>query len=280
MSITIRKKDLNLSVKIFNFPAGEVGVKLDTANLKYRYLDEPHIITARLQSSNDILSLLMVTDALNRWDKRPIKLFIPYFNYMQQDRVCDAGESLSVKVFADLINSAGFDEVAIVDPHSDVTGALINNLRIITAVNIIDNFEALNKRLFTPGVVFVSPDAGANKKVSKMAGYMQHREFVRADKLRDLTTGQIIETTVYAEDLTGQTCVILDDIIVGGATFAALGRVLKERGAKAVILYVTHGIFARGLTIENVDEIYSTNSYRTDIGEPVKVFDIEKVCPF
>jgi ribose-phosphate pyrophosphokinase len=112
-------------------------------------------------------------------------------------------------------------------------------------------------------IVLVSPDAGANKKTFEVAKYFS-TNFIRADKLRDLTTGQIKETIVYADDLTGKTAVILDDICDGGRTFIELAKVLKAKGAAKVILFVTHGIFSAGLDplfAGGIDAIWTTDSF-------------------
>ncbi len=206
----------------------------------------------------------MVKDALKRFDPdTPIHLFLPYVPYARQDRVCVPGESFSLKVFAGIINHIGFGKVTIVDPHSDVCGAVFDRVKIISQASVVQSFEAFNKRVLK-GVTFVSPDAGANKKTSEIAAYFAHPEFIRADKLRELSTGKIKETVVYTEDLGGRDVAIVDDIGDGCGTFILLAKALKAKGAGKVILYVTHGIFSKGtktLFENGIDEIYSTDSY-------------------
>ncbi len=70
--------------------------------------------------------------------------------------------------------------------------------------------------------------------------------FIRADKSRNMATGQITETVVYADDLTGKACVIVDDLCDGGRTFIELAKVLRAKGAAKIALVVTHGIFSKG----------------------------------
>ena len=273
-NITINKGDLALGLKTWSFPAGERGVKLDTTDLKYLY--GPgfwHVITARLQSPADVMDLLLVKDALDRDTrftqrlvKTPVHLFLSYCPYGRQDRVCTEGESFSLGVFARLINGAGFERVTIVDPHSEVTSAVINNLTVIDQKTVVGRFDALNRRLFGEGVRFklVSPDAGANKKTSDLAKYFGHVDFIRADKRRNLATGEIVETVVYADRLDGVEAVVVDDLIDGGKTYIELAKVLKAKGAAKVILYATHGIFSKGtkpLFEAGIDEIFSTNSF-------------------
>ena len=251
--------------KDFLFPAGEVGIQLKTTNYAYKYTKAPYqTIVARLKNSNDILRLLNVVDALRRFDPTPIRLFMPYLPYSRQDRVCNDGESFALGVFVKLINSMGFEKVTIADPHSDVSTAIIDNVNVLSQIDIIGKFDAFTKRVMQRDVIFIAPDAGSNKKISKLAGYFSHTDFLRADKLRDLATGNIKETIVYADKLDGQTVIIVDDICDGGRTFIELAKVLKKKGAAKVVLFVTHGIFSKGskpLFADGIDEIYTTDSY-------------------
>lgn len=271
MNLTIHKADQTFGVKMFLFPGGEVGIRVEVENFVYRAIKAPYqTIVARLRTANDVMALVMVTDAVRRLDPdTPLRLFMPYTPYARQDRVCNPGESFSLKAFANLINGLGFERVTVVDPHSDVVGAVLDNVRIISQFDVINKYDQFIKVVMTGRSVFVSPDAGANKKTSELAKFFNHDSFVRADKLRNLLTGDIKETIVYADDLSGLTTVICDDICDGGRTFIELAKVLKAKGAAKVILYVTHGIFSKGiepLIKGGIDEIYTTDAFQTETG--------------
>lgn len=274
-NIAIIRAGKPVGLKVFDFPGGEVGVKIDIGALGTLASAPSQTIVARMQNSRDFMALALVTDALRRIDRTPIELFMPYVPYARQDRIMVPGESFSLKVFANLINALEFDSVTVLDPHSDVTGALFERLKVITQLQIINGWRELTNRLMD--VTLVSPDAGANKKTAAIAGYLGHRDFIRADKKRDLATGKIIETIVYADDLSGQTIAIIDDILDGGKTFRELAKALKAKGAAKVILYTTHGIFSNGVSVlleDGIDELWVTNSFKTDIDPRVKVLDI------
>lgn len=263
--ITITKNGKSLALKQFFFPAGEVGVSIDTKDLRYQ-LDAAsyQTITARIQRSDDFMALALAKDALSHFDETPVRLFLPYIPYARQDRVCSSGDSFSLRVFTELVSSLGFEKITVVDPHSDVAVALLpRNTMVIRQFDVINRNQPFIERVLK-GATFVSPDAGANKKTSELAKYFGHTSFIRADKLRNLATGEIIETVVYAEDLKGQDVVIADDICDGGRTFTELAKALKAKGAGKVILYVTHGIFTKGTKVlfdNGIDEIFTTNSY-------------------
>ncbi len=264
LNLSISKGDLSLAFNSFLFPGGEIGVKLDTSNLKVKYDDRPYVITAHAQNSNDVFAIALIKDAIERWDsKAVIHLFLPYIPYARQDRVCVGGESFSLKILTSFINNLNFVKVTVVDPHSEVSTALFDRLEVISQFNIVDKWRELNNRIGR--TILISPDAGANKKTATIAGYFNHDEFVRADKLRNLNTGEIKETIVYKDNFNGSDVTILDDLADGAKTFTELAKILKIKGAGKVILYVSHGIFSKGVEhiFENgIDEIWATNSFR------------------
>lgn len=260
------------TVKSWKFPAGEVGVSVrENVDLEITTFE------ARINNSDDLMTLILAKDA---WDKEVHTinhLHLYYLPYAQQDRVCEAGESLSVKVLCNMINQLGFDSVTVYDCHSDVGVALLNNCKHVPVWDIFKsgNYDMKNLvKWLKYGTALVSPDAGANKKVNKVAQALKlPTPPIRADKIRDTQTGEILETVVYAQadEIAGKEFLIVDDICVGGATFIPIAQKLKEMGANAVSLYVTHGVFSKGvanLLNNGVDWIYTTNT--RDIPEDIK----------
>lgn len=278
MNIKLFRNNRELSAKHWIFPGGEIGIKIEDPNLKLRYSEDHYqTVLCRAQNSVDVFGIAMAKNALENTDgqKLPTRLFLPSVPYGRQDRICDRGEAFSLKVFANFINSLKFDQVTIIDPHSDVTSALINNVNVISQFDIIHRWQEFKNRVNT-NCVFVSADAGANKKTAKVAGYFSRHTFVRADKLRDLTNGNILDTIVYCDDFNGMDVIVIDDICDGGRTFTELAKVCKSKNCGKFVLYCTHGIFSKGTKLENIDEIWTTNSFRTDLTD-VNVFDVEKL---
>lgn len=244
------------------FPGGETHVILTDLGLISDYRkNDPHCIftiTASLLSADDIMELLLVTNALKNLNIK-VDLVLLYVPYGRQDRICNPGESFSLKVFAGLVNQQDYENVFVLDPHSDVTTALIDRCHKISNFTFVsDVFDHLN---CPDELLMVAPDAGAAKKIYDISARL-NVQVITAEKVRDLKTTRIIKTEVHSDDLSGKVCLIVDDICDGGRTFQELAKVLKEKNASRIILAVTHGIFSKGLEpfIGLIDTIYTTNS--------------------
>lgn len=240
-------------IKSIRFPGGEVGVKLQQPVRNCRGA----IIHARITSSDEVMELLMVVDAMRRQNPLiELVLDMPYVPYARQDRVCDEGESLSIAVFAQLINSCGFRAVKIHDPHSDVTPALINNCVIV------DQFEVFAKvKLSWSDTILVAPDAGAVKKVHDFAKRVGAKGILPFNKVREMSTGRILGIQWSGEIDNSAEYFVLDDICDGGRTFIELAQPLNN--VAKLELAVTHGIFSKGAEVlaEHYDHVYTTNSF-------------------
>lgn len=246
----------------FTFSGGEDHIKIPDL-LDYS-LDVQ--IVARVNSSSDLMKVILAKDALDRMGFKNVSLFLPYIPYARQDRVMSFGEPLSIKVFADHINLCGFSKITVLDPHSDVAHALINRVEVESLpIFIVNAFFDIIRRFDakTENIRIVSPDAGAEKKVYKIGQALNHpHEIIQCSKHRDPLTREITQTRVHG-DVQGMTCIIIDDICDGGRTFSALAAKLKSLGAEKVFLIVTHGIFSHGESqLTDLDHIYSTNSWR------------------
>lgn len=254
---------------VLGFSGGEVHVRILEPNEAPGQVFE---IRARLHGSAEIMELLLLTDALRRMSSGArIRLVCPYFPYARQDRVCAPGEALSLLVMADLINAQGYESVQVWDAHSDVTGAVLDRMISVPALNFVRQLDLL-VRAEKP--ILVAPDAGALKKVSSIAKAIG-THWVRADKSRDPATGDITGTVVYSDHVGPRDFLIIDDICDGGRTFIALAEALRPLTDGKVYLYVTHGIFSAGyeaLTTA-IDGIYTANSFRP-AGEHPKVINL------
>lgn len=280
MAITITSPQcMPVPYTALTFSGGEEHVKINPDDVRH---NQQFTIHATLTSSAEIVKLMMIVDALRRATNQAfITLNMPYIPYARQDRVCNPGEALSVRVFCDLINSLKFDSVRVLMPHSDVALALLDNADETLHQTRWDNFVADNIRPSDHNdLVIVSPDAGAMKRTLKFAQFYNKDvvedggpavPVVMADKVRDVTTGAITRTTVHASELEllNKVCLIYDDICDGGMTFIKLAEQLKRHGARKVILAVPHGIFSKGLQpiAMKIEHIITTDVFEENIPE-------------
>lgn len=233
--------------------------------------NNPVIIKSRMSNFMDVELIIAATQALKNVGVEKIRLFVPYFIGARSDRKFEYGGINYLKqVIAPIINSQRYEKVFILDPHSDVLEAVIDNFEkstldsnlISLALQKIDNKDGAKDR-----TVFISPDTGAIKRVYQWARQYKIENFLVGEKVRDIKTGKIIHSRINGlEDFTDEhNFVMIDDICDGGRTFIELAKKIREVHPNANIsLIVTHGIFSAGLEPFNgfIDQIYTTNSYR------------------
>jgi len=255
----------------FTFSAGEPHIKINQAT----DVSSGVTITCRLNSFHDVGLLCLAADALKRMGAVIENIVIPYFPAARQDRVMVKGEPLSVKVYADIVNSLGAKHITVLDPHSEVTPALLNNC--VTVPNY--NFMKRVVEQIGNDVILISPDGGALKNIYKVSEYLGGMEVVECSKSRNVKTGELTGFKVFADDLHGKDCVIADDICDGGGTFNGLAKVLKDKNAGKLYLAVTHGIFSNGLSKlkENFTHIFSTNSIKDSEDESVTIINVKEI---
>ena len=260
--------------KLFQFPDGSIKFELSV------YIDPSDsfrgdtIVKTRLRNHEDIFTLALVKDVLDRrLPTQTHRVKIDYMMYQQDDRLFDIKESFGLKVVCKFINDMKWDEVIVFAPHSD-------KVEFIDKIRIVDNesfvAHSLREIEFGHGAIWVIPDAGAFKTQMKMIQKMHHKRFISCSKSRDSKTGAIT-TSIPEGDLGGQDCFIVDDICLGGATFIAIAEELKKQNCGKLYLIVSHGVFNRGVDhlFHCFDGIYTTDSICTlESDGNLKVFKI------
>lgn len=172
------------------------------------------------------------------------RLYIEYLPYGRQDKPVDNSSTFALTVFAKILNSLSFEKVFIHDPHS------VTALRLINQSEEYYPVEAVSKVFTKTGADLVCyPDQGAFSKYKYVYGRLAS---INAFKNRDPLTGNIIDSGFFKEDsklIPNKKILIVDDICDGGATFIKLAELLHEKGAEEVNLFVTHGLFTKGLRV-------------------------------
>jgi ribose-phosphate pyrophosphokinase len=265
----VNLENSDIKYKISKYPDGQQSITLDLPDTDFHEKITVSI-TSRLNSFRDLEVIIAANQALREFSYvENVKLNVPYFLGARSDRKFESGTSNYLKtVICPIINSQNFSRVTVLDPHSDVLEACLNNYHkhnnhrlVKDALTKIDNRDGARER-----ICLVSPDAGAYKKIFDVAKEFNIENIITATKVRDIKTGKILRTEIPTlEQHADLKYVIIDDICDGGRTFIELSKAIKgSRPTAKVYLIVTHGIFSAGFAELNqyFEGIYTTNSYR------------------
>ena len=284
--------------EISHFPDGQHSFNLiedeDNTFESLREYSQEHGITikSRLNSFEDLEIILCATQALKNIGIKRIRLYIPYCLGGRSDRKFMKGSINYIKdVIAPIINLQGYEDVEIMDPHSDVLEACINNFSKIDTGELLnftfrDYFLSKGHKTWkqenVDNILLVSPDAGALKKIYGVAQHIGYKsDVIVATKYRNPITGQIERTNVPLNitDYCDKDIFIVDDICDGGRTFIEVAKAIKsdKKFIGEIYLVVTHGIFSYGFEglADYISGIYTTNSIK-DIQDGIIVNTFSK----
>jgi ribose-phosphate pyrophosphokinase len=255
----------------FTFSGGEEHIKINS-----KLFTDDVMIEVCLDSSKKVMLLLLATDAIKRLGVKNIYLCSPYIPYCRQDRVCRDGEALSLKVITNIINNQKYAGVYTLHDHSIVTPALIDNHIEINLLKILE--ELFKDRLKPEQLYLISADAGALKTANKINEKFKFKDIITCNKTRSSIDGSISSLEISRKDFKEEDCIIIDDICDGGRTFIEIAKKLKTKNCGKIILYVSHGIFSRGLDVFEglIDEIITTNSFFRKQDDKLKTILLKK----
>lgn len=188
------------------------------------------------ESEAEIIHLAQLKDLTDSHELESL-LIISYLPYARQDKFIANDATFALSSFAKLLNTMNFDRIVIQDPHSHRATDLIK----CSAGRSPDIYPALRACMAD---ILCYPDKGAKEKYSRVFP----EDFIYGEKVRDQLTGQIMDYSLFG-DAKDKKVLIVDDICDGGATFIFLADALINAGAKEVNLFVSHGLFTKGIKI-------------------------------
>ncbi|MDH3666676.1 MAG: ribose-phosphate pyrophosphokinase [Paracoccaceae bacterium] len=223
------------------------------------------IIQSTSHPANDnLMEMLIMTDALKRASAKRITAVMPYFGYARQDRKSAARTPISAKLVANLITTAGVDRVLTMDLHAGQIQGFFDiptdNL-YAAPVFALDLKHHMNGR---DDLTVVSPDVGGVVRARDLAKRLGAGLAI-VDKRRS-RPGEVDQMTVIGE-VKGRTCVMVDDICDTAGTLCKAAELLKEEGATEVHAYISHGVLS-GPAIERVSSSVLKQLVITDSIEP------------
>jgi ribose-phosphate pyrophosphokinase len=205
--------------------------------------EDVFVIQSTSFPANDhLMELLILIDALRRSSARRITAVLPYFGYARQDRRSSGRTPISAKLVANLITNAGADRVLTVDLHAGQIQGFFDiptdNLYAAPVMvrDIRENFELEN-------LMVVSPDVGGVVRARLLAQRIG-APLAIVDKRRDQPGESEVMNIIG--DVTGRTCIMVDDIVDSGGTLCNAADALIAKGAAKVCAYLTHGVLSGG----------------------------------
>jgi ribose-phosphate pyrophosphokinase len=233
------------AARVRRFSDGEVMVEINE-NVRGR---DVYVIQSTCAPTNDnLMELLVMTDALKRASAATITAVVPYYGYARQDRKAAPRTPITAKLVADLITKAGIDRVVTVDLHAgQIQGFFDIPVDNLYAAPVILNH--LKNRFNGQPVVMVSPDAGGTERARAFAKRLECTLAV-IDKRR--TGPNVAEVMHLIGDVRNKIAVILDDMVDTAGTLTQAAKALKENGATAVYACATHGVLS-GPAIERIN---------------------------
>ena len=258
------------NASVGRFSDGEIAVEI-VENVRGQ---DVFVLQSTCAPTNDnLMELVVMCDALRRASASRITAVVPYFGYARQDRrPRSARVPITAKVVADIMVGVGIDRVLTVDLHADQIQGFFD----VAVDNIYATPVMLNdiRRNQPKDVVVVSPDIGGVVRARAMAKQIDS-DLAIIDKRRPAANQAEVMNIIG--EVSGRTCLIVDDIVDTAGTLCNAAKALKEQGAKAVVAYCTHPVLS-GRALENLndsalDELVVTDS----IPVPAAIMDTGRV---
>jgi len=224
--------------------------------------EDMFILQSTSNPANDnLMELLIMSDALRRSSASRITAVIPYFGYARQDRRAKARTPISAKLVANMLVEAGIERVLTMDLHAaQIQGFFdipVDNLYAspIFALDILHQFKET-----TDDIMVVSPDVGGVARARELAKRIE-APLAIVDKRRE-KAGEIAEMTVIG-NVSGKKCIIVDDICDTAGTLCKAAELLIENDASEVHSYITHGVLS-GPAVERITKSVMKSLVITD----------------
>ena len=250
----LKNKLVNSSIR--KFSDGEIYIEINE-NIRGNSI---FIIQSVSSPANDnLMELLLCIDALKRSSAKNITAVIPYFGYARQDRKVVPRTSISAKLVSNLITNSGADRVVTLDLHSgQIQGFFDIPVDNLFATPIFARH--IKRKIKTKNMICVAPDVGGTAR-ARALGKMLNVGLAIVDKRRPAPGKSVVMNVIG--NVKDKTCIIVDDIIDSGGTIVNAAKILKQRGARDVHVYVSHGVLS-GDAVEKIRKSKIKNLVITD----------------
>ncbi len=226
-------------VELTNFANGEIRVRI----LESIRGDDVFVLQSHCGDVNSaIMEQAIMIDAAKRASARSITAVCPFFAYARQDRKASGREPISARLMVDILERAGADRIVGIDLHTgQIQGFMDGPFDHLTARPLLVDYLA--ERFAAADLVIVSPDAGRVKSAERYSSLLGC-EMAIVHKHRSRSVPNAVEARHLIGDVSGKTCVLVDDMIDTAGTLCAATELLQQHGAKEVYGLATHGLFS------------------------------------
>lgn len=190
-----------------------------------------------------IMEQLLMIDSLKRASAKSITVVSPFYPYARQDKKHRGREPISARLISDLYKTAGADRLMSVDLHTaQIQGFFDGPVDHLMAIPLLA--EHVRSVVDVENVTVVSPDTGRVRVAEQWTELLGGCPLAFVHKTRDITRPNQATSKEVVGQIEGRTCVLIDDMIDTGGTISGAVQVLRERGAKDVIIAATHAVFS------------------------------------
>ena len=244
----------------YDFANGEIFVRFEES---VRGCDAFVIQSHAAPVNKQIMEQLIMVDALKPASAKRITVVAPFYGYARQDKKHRGREPISARLMADLFKTAGADRLMVVDLHtSQIQGFFDGPVDHLFALPLLANY--VGSKVDRTRLTIVSPDSGRVRVAERWSDLLGGCPIAFIHKTRDPRIPNESITGRVVGDVTGQTCVVIDDMIDTAGTITKAVDALIEAGAKEVIIAATHAVFsgpaAERLRNSKVSEVVITDT--------------------
>ncbi|CDP89577.1 MULTISPECIES: ribose-phosphate diphosphokinase [Mycolicibacterium] len=223
-----------------DFANGEIFVRFDES---VRGCDAFVLQSHPAPLNQWLMEQLIMIDALKRGSAKRITAILPFYPYARQDKKHRGREPISARLVADLLKTAGADRIVSVDLHTDqIQGFFDGPVDHMRAQSLLCGYIA--EKYADTDMVVVSPDSGRVRVAEKWADALGGVPLAFIHKTRDPLVPNQVKANRVVGDVKDKTCILTDDMIDTGGTIAGAVKLLREDGAKDVIIAATHGVLS------------------------------------
>ena len=233
----------------YDFANGEIFVRFEES---VRGCDAFVIQSHAAPVNKQIMEQLIMVDALKRASAKRITVVTPFYGYARQDKKHRGREPISARLMADLYKTAGADRLMVVDLHtSQIQGFFDGPVDHLFALPMLANY--VGSKVDRSMLTIVSPDSGRVRVAERWSELLGGCPIAFIHKTRDPFVPNEAVVGRVVGDVTGRTCVVIDDMIDTAGTITKAVDALFEGGAKDVIVAATHAVFS-GPAVERLKE--------------------------